>query len=331
MKKKVFLLAMMLVVLFAFAPSAWSAGVLNLPPNPVYVYHSGWLQGTMGSTMNVTLSGIVGDYDVENGAYPAWCAENRGGFAGLPGFYPLFDSTGSLPSQLDGGKPWDKINYLLNNKMGAARYDIQDAVWKLLGTDAPSVIDQYVNPAKVDELLNGPIGANTKGAGFDPQPGQIVAVLIFNNGFLDPDPGSRNQDTFFEVVVPPQGCTLTPGYWKTHSINAKPSKYDPTWGGREDDPFYSSGKTWYQVLWTPRVGNAYYILAFQYIAARLNILAGASVTPQVNDALLFAEDFFDAYDPSDTLTKSFKKVVIYNAGVLDSYNNGYIGPGHCSD
>ena len=320
---------MVVLALFAFTPSAWSAGVLNLPPKPVYVYHSGWLQGNMGSTMNVTLSGIVGDYDVENGAYPAWCAENRGGFAGPPGLYSLYDSTGSLPPQLDGGKPWDKINYLLNNKMGATRYDIQAAIWKLLGTDGPSIIYQYDDPEKVEELIKG---ANTEGEGFVPQPGQIVAVLILNNGFVDPDTGSSHQDTFFEVIVPPQGCTLTPGYWKTHSKYG-PAPYDDTWAKKgEDTTFFKSGKTWYQVLWTPpRGGNAYYILSFQYIAAKLNVLAGAATPLAVQSALTFAESFFNTYGPSNTLTRSLKNVVIYNAGVLDAYNNGYIGPGHCSN
>jgi len=74
------------------------------------------------------------------------------------------------------------------------------------------------------------------------------------------------------------GCTLTPGYWKTHSAYG-PAPYDPTWALiGEDTPFFLSGISYYEALWTePKGGNAYYILAPAYIAARLNVLNGASI------------------------------------------------------
>jgi hypothetical protein len=135
-----------------------------------------------------------------------------------------------------------------------------------------------------------------------------------------------------KVSVPCQGgCTLTPGYWKTHSKYG-PAPYDDTWAQiGEDTPFYLSGQSYYQVLWTsPSGGNAYYILAHQFIAAKLNGLNGASTTPEVNAAIAWAEGFFSAYTPS-----SFSKAVAGQAkayaATLDSYNNGLIGPGHCSE
>lgn len=63
------------------------------------------------------------------------------------------------------------------------------------------------------------------------------------------------------------GCTLTQGYWKTHSKEG-PAPYDVAWKNlgplEEDTRFFSSGKTWYQLFWTPPSGgNAYIQLAHQ--------------------------------------------------------------------
>ena len=132
------------------------------------------------------------------------------------------------------------------------------------------------------------------------------------------------------IPPPTRGCTVTPGYWKTHSKYG-PAPLDATWALiGEDTAFFLSGKTWYQVINTPpSSGNAYYILSFQYIAARLNILAGASTTPAVDAALAWATTFFSTYTPASKLSKSVRAAAIANATTLDNYNNGLIGPGHC--
>ena len=127
------------------------------------------------------------------------------------------------------------------------------------------------------------------------------------------------------------GCTLTQGYWKTHSKYG-PAPYDDTWAQiGEDTVFYLSGQGWYQVLWTPPKGNAYYNLAHQYIAARLNGLNGASSTAAVDAAFSGALNFFSTKSPSASLTKQQRAQVSQWASVLDGYNNGLAGPGHCDD
>jgi len=138
------------------------------------------------------------------------------------------------------------------------------------------------------------------------------------------------------ITVPcPTGCTLTQGYWKTHSVfgPAKPS--DPTWDLLPDGAntaFFSSGKTWYEVFWTsPKGGNAYYILAHQYMATKLNIIAGAALTTEVDAAIAWSETFFGTYGPSSQLPKAVRQQAIATAGILGSYNEGLIGPGHCSE
>ncbi|GGN00884.1 hypothetical protein GCM10007092_13660 [Thermus composti] len=132
------------------------------------------------------------------------------------------------------------------------------------------------------------------------------------------------------VNVPCQGCTLTQGYWKTHSRYG-PAPYDDTWAQiGEDTAFYLSGQSYHQVLWTsPSGGNAYYILAHQFIAAKLNLLNGAASTPTVDAALAWAASFFATYTPS-TIPKSTASQAKGYAAILDDYNNGRVGPGHCS-
>jgi hypothetical protein len=126
------------------------------------------------------------------------------------------------------------------------------------------------------------------------------------------------------------GCTLTLGFWKNHPDN-------PTWNKLPNGTatqFFFSGQTWLQVLQTPPAGgNAYYILAHQYIAAVLNILNGASTTPTVDAALLEAQTFFNnpAHTPSTVLSSTERNHLIALADLLDQYNEGLIGPGACSE
>jgi hypothetical protein len=138
-----------------------------------------------------------------------------------------------------------------------------------------------------------------------------------------------------KVTVPcASGCTLTQGYWKTHSKYG-PAPYDDTWNNvasfNEDTKFFLSGKSYYEVLWTPPAGNAYYNLAHQYIAAKLNLANGASSTPAVDAALGGATAFFTSTSPSTKLTPAQRNQLLQWAGTLDAYNNGVTGPGHCSE
>jgi hypothetical protein len=130
------------------------------------------------------------------------------------------------------------------------------------------------------------------------------------------------------------GCTLTQGYWKTHSDRG-PAPYDNTWallgGLAEDTPFFGSGKTWYQVFWTAPQGNPYYILAHQYMAAELNILNGAIPTPAVATAINSAETLLTGLNPNTNFTKAQKASMVNLAGILGSFNEGVTGPGHCSE
>lgn len=130
------------------------------------------------------------------------------------------------------------------------------------------------------------------------------------------------------------GCTLTQGYWKTHSRYG-PAPYDNTWASiGEDTLFFLSGMSYYGVLWTEPKGNVYYVLAHQFIAAELSMLNGASMPDAVLGAWNEAKGLFEAYTPgqiaalknNSSLRARFNSLAI----VLDYYNMGATGPGHCN-
>jgi len=133
-----------------------------------------------------------------------------------------------------------------------------------------------------------------------------------------------------------EGCTLTPGYWKTHADSSK-KKYDETWDllpAGPDTVFFLSGQSYIEAIWeNSSSGNAYYILAQAWIAARLNVMSGAFIPGDVETAWNEAMSLFEIYTPAeidmlsgdDALRQNFLSL----AGTLDDYNNGLTGPGHC--
>lgn len=160
----------------------------------------------------------------------------------------------------------------------------------------------------------------------------LGAEVTFTNTYTPPPP------------PPPPYCTLTQGYWKTHSAYG-PAPTDDAWMDLPDvdgdliiegpdETFFLSGHTWYEVFWTKPAGNAYYILSKQYMAAVLNGVNGASTTV-VDDELADAAALFAVYTPADIAPLKGKKPprpqFISLAGTLASYNEGDIGPGHCDE
>jgi hypothetical protein len=215
-----------------------------------------------------------------------------------------------------------------------------------------SSIDECIS---VDDTLGGVLGTACYGA--DTLPKTFNYTLTYGPfgadcgdhtipntaTFTTNDTSTQNTSTWTLVItVPcPVGCTLTQGYWKTHSVYGPAKHTDATWtaasgsswdtGFNQDSLFYSSGQSYYSVLWTaPKGGNAYYILAHQYIAALLNIRSGAATTPAVVTALNFAQTFFTSNSPTTNLSKTVRQDAVSAAGTLGSYNEGLIGPGHCS-
>jgi hypothetical protein len=139
------------------------------------------------------------------------------------------------------------------------------------------------------------------------------------------------------------GCSLTQGYWKTHS-EFGPAPEDPGWynigdvdgDGTEEGPnedFFQSGQTWYETFMTKvKGGNAYYILAHQYMAAMLNVANGADPTTIVQ-TLADAGTLLDTYSSARSIPRNDpnRVLAIQWADTLDDFNNGVLtgGPPHC--
>jgi len=148
-----------------------------------------------------------------------------------------------------------------------------------------------------------------------------------------PNPKATYSGTLPPAACPTEcGCTLTQGYWKTHS--AWPGGLTP------DTIFYMSGKTYQEVLDTqpPSNGGNYYRLAHQFIAAQLNQLNGACTPDGLfgpSGIYTQAESWLSTNAPSACVRTGPGSPLCGTqntwAGILDDYNNGkYLdGPVHC--
>lgn len=122
-----------------------------------------------------------------------------------------------------------------------------------------------------------------------------------------------------------EGCTLTQGYWKNHSIHAKNKSQHKAWPVSEDTQL--CGQSWYDILHQAPKGNAWLVVAHQYIAAQLNVAAGAEPTFEVSAAL----DAVEGYLSDCQISKTEKVDALLGKDLLDAFNNGLVGPGHCGD
>ena len=72
----------------------------------------------------------------------------------------------------------------------------------------------------------------------------------------------------------------------------------------------------------------WYILAHQWIAAKLNQATGASTGAMVDHALNHGEAIMTGN--CTTIPSEMQSITREYAELLDNYNNGFTGPGHCS-
>ena len=137
-----------------------------------------------------------------------------------------------------------------------------------------------------------------------------------------------------------QGCTLTIGYWKTHAgfTGRNPdnvTQYLPQWLGTPFAPSSVQITTAAQAVQALSMelgtsSNGITKLYAQLLAAKLNIARGASgadvaATIGQADAYL-ATHGFSAWA---TVSKAEKTKILTWMTLLDAFNNGDLGPGHC--
>jgi hypothetical protein len=244
----------------------------------------------------------------------------------------------SLPFTFEGVDPTSEVN---------ASVDLMDD----MGTPDDPSDDQLVAAVVHDAIQPVPF---VVGMFFEECDDDILFTFV-NTAWLQsqgPDPVALASDdamVYASVPCPPLGCTLTQGYWKTHNWTFKDGRKgngppaDETWSlldadlnqalQAEGEPFWAAG-TWYDVFWTAPKGNVFYVLAKQYMAARLNVLNGAS-PDLIEDALFDAESFFDTHTVWDAanLRGQERQSFVFMAEHLDAYNNGLLegGPPHCDE
>jgi hypothetical protein len=143
--------------------------------------------------------------------------------------------------------------------------------------------------------------------------GGAIEIQVYANAFH----GTVATFTFHGTET---GCTYTLGWWKNKGA-ADAAAFD----------FDGGTNNGLSVLNTAPRGNPYIILAHQYIAASLNSANGATLTGSALTAYNSATDYFAVASVSTPLAGgTYTKTQITDiAAVLDDYNNGLIGPGHC--
>lgn len=167
----------------------------NLPTTPVNMTV---VDGTI-SYFTITLSNVPAGYDVSNGDYIGWCLDRGHTMSRSTLLEVTLYSSLNPPTEL-ATKPWNKINYILNNKDGHTVDAIQQAIWHFMGWW------NYVNLSPEAKQIVDEANANS---GFIPTYGQIVAVICLPSD-------TTQQLSMIEVAPRPPG--LSPGYWK-HNVN----------------------------------------------------------------------------------------------------------------
>ena len=139
-----------------------------------------------------------------------------------------------------------------------------------------------------------------------------------------------------------EGCTRTIGYWKNHAgFGPQPdlvSPLLPLWLGTPDSTkslHVDSALVAYNVLRMRTYGdpsNGITKLYAQLLAAKLNIENGAD-GGDVSEVIDEADAFLALFDWHDwgSLNQRQRQAVLHWKDVLDSYNEGFIGPGHCDE
>ena len=139
-----------------------------------------------------------------------------------------------------------------------------------------------------------------------------------------------------------EGCTRTIGYWKNHAGFGQGQQSDMVTpllpirlgdAGGSKSILVADAATAVDVLEMKTYGkpsNGITKLYAQLLGAKLNVASGASGS-DVADAIADADAFLAGTDWNDWkgLSDADKEMVLDWKDMLDDYNNGVIGPGHC--
>lgn len=146
---------------------------------------------------------------------------------------------------------------------------------------------------------------------------------------------THSDGTSVEIYTCPcgGGCTLTIGYWKTHAgfTGKNPDMVTDLLPQSLGSITVTSASQAVNILsFQGNASNGINKLMAQLLAAKLNIANGADGSA-VSSTIADADAFLTTHDSSSwgSLTKAQQKQVLNWMTILDNYNNGLIGPGHC--
>ncbi len=224
-------------------------------------------------------------------------------------------------------------------------YDCFDTLLATTTTDADGYYlfsglmpgDYYVE----FELLSGYVfspqdqGADDMDSDADMTTGKTICTT------LDPGETDLSWDAgMYEPMM--EGCTRTIGYWMNHAgfgpQDNEVSPLLPIWlgtdGGAKSLAVTDSAiaRDVLKMMTYGHPSNGITKLYAQLLAAKLSINSGASDN-DVADAIADADAFLAMYDWNDWsgLNEEDQDMVGDWKDMLDDYNNGDIGPGHCDD
>lgn len=165
---------------------------------------------------------------------------------------------------------------------------------------------------------------------------------VSNTATVTSDTGATTSSGWTVNIAVPcnAGCTLTIGYWKNHAgftgNNADAvTQYLPIWLGTPGGPSSVKVQTASQAVtilgFNGQASNGINKLQGQLLGAKLDIASGAN-SSAVASTISAADAFLATHGSSSwsSLSKAQQQQVNAWAATLDSFNNGLIGPGHCS-
>jgi len=156
----------------------------------------------------------------------------------------------------------------------------------------------------------------------------ITTIANPTNGFMDFINSIHGVRLTFTNNVASSGCTFTQGYYKNHESYVQ-QILGPNGTlniGTLASPFLLTAAQIDANLETPpKKGDAFYILTHQLITAELNILGGGSAPAAVQQAIADA----NALLADKVISDAERDQAIALSAILDDYNNGLTGPGHC--
>lgn len=189
-------LSLLALGIFGLSSDLLAQPVLKLPSGTVYptVVKPG-PQSYFAATFSNEPAGL----SIIDQTYLAWCADDQTLFSPTTG-YTLYNTypNNSLPVTAQSAN-WGAVNWLLNNKGNNSVDVIQHTIWLLLDPAGNLSSDPNVNSAAASLEATALQNKN-----FVPGPGQVVAVLMYVDGFNMSNSASNHvQDLILEVPVPP--------------------------------------------------------------------------------------------------------------------------------